>query len=196
MKKVLGCFKHRPYRNRHLKPKEYGPSGLATGYGAKSLRQKHKSSKRRHDWASMISSSRRPQPMPDERPCKRTKQLFHMDLTSPTPSPPRRSSTTLPLDKDPLCKFRVTVFVGVPLNSVDGRDRWILQVNVSDHCGHFPHKCNVQGKPLRLKDQREVKLAVQVLHAFFCILGSIIYCIHCTCVNDHHVDVLYTVNIT
>ena len=166
-KKTLGCFKHRAYRSRDLKPKVFGPSGLATGCKPQSLRRRKKSSKRRLDWQSMISSSRGPQPMPDVRPSKRVKELFPTIVTTAaTPSPPRRNCTTLPLDQDRVCKFRVTVFVGVPVDSLDGWDRWIMQVNVPDHCGHFPHKCTVQGKPLRLKDQREVRLAVQVQIAY------------------------------
>ena len=110
----------------------------------------------------MVASRRGTPSMPDVRPTKRPKNMYNLYTPSSSPSPPPRNTTTLPFKVEDTCKFRVTVLIGVPLDSTDGRDRWFLQVNVGDHCGHFPHKCGVHGKPLRIKDEREVKLSVQV----------------------------------
>ena len=104
--------------------------------------------------------------MPDSRPSKRAKKI-HDRVAALLDVPPeqtlRNCSTSKPLHSQAICGFRVTVCIGVPKESNDGKDIWIMQVQDGEHTGHCPHNCEVQGKPLRIKVSQEVDLAVQVV---------------------------------
>ena len=167
-KKSLCCYKGRAYRAaKGAKDKTFGPSGLADGQRAMDVRQKKAKKNGRFAWKHMLASQKKAQPMPDSRPSKRAKKNpVSADTSSSQPTTltprPYRASTTKAVDAEERCSFRVTVCIGVPRDSEDGKDIWIMQVNNTNHTWHCPHNCEEQGWPVRLKEDKELGLAVQV----------------------------------
>ena len=140
------------------------------------IRQQRPKKRSKWEWKNLVASHKGVQDMPSERPLPRL-QSMKRQKTSGALSSPRRH-TCKPLDPISKCTFLVNILIGYFVNDVTKTDRWIMQVVNRNHCGHLPHKCNLAMTPLRLKDQYEVNLAVQVLlctswQSLFCTLHRI-----------------------
>ena len=159
IKKTMACFKHIVYQPR-TPTKTFGLSGLAEGSQTMTIRQKRRKKRSKMEWKKLVASNKGAQDMPSVRPLPRLESAKRQKISGSLFSP--RRHTSRPLDTISRCTFQVNILIGYFVNDSTKTDRWIMQVVNSNHCGHFPHKCNVAMTPLRLKDQHEVNLAVQV----------------------------------